>query len=290
MQGKIVKGIAGFYYVNIAGRGIFECKAKGAFRNDKQKPLVGDDVEIDIIDEEKLLGNVISIFPRRNSMIRPASANVDQALIIFSVKSPDPNFNLLDRFLIYMESEEIPCIICFNKDELISTGDINSIRAAYEGAGYPLLFVSAHNRDNIEGLRTVLEGKTTVVAGPSGVGKSSLINLLCDKDYMETGAISVKTERGKHTTRHAELLCIGEDTYIMDTPGFTSLDVFGATRDNLKYFYNEFSEYNNCCRFADCLHVKEPDCAVKAAVEEGRVSKLRYENYVQLLSETAKNK
>lgn len=290
MQGKIVKGIAGFYYVNIVGKGTFECKAKGAFRNEKLKPLVGDDVEIDIIDEEKLLGNVISILPRKNSMIRPASANVDQALIIFSVKSPDPNFNLLDRFLIYMESEEIPCVICFNKDELISGDDIKTIRDAYEGAGYPLLFVSAHNKDNIDGLKTVLEGKTTVVAGPSGVGKSSLINLLCDAEHMETGAISVKTERGKHTTRHAELLCIGDDTYIMDTPGFTSLEVFGATKEKLKYFYNEFEDYNDCCRFADCLHVHEPDCAVKNAVSEGRISKLRYENYVLLLSEAAKNK
>jgi len=290
MQGKIVKGIAGFYYVNIVGKGTFECKAKGAFRNEKLKPLVGDDVEIDIIDEEKLLGNVISILPRKNSMIRPASANVDQALIIFSVKSPDPNFNLLDRFLIYMESEEIPCVICFNKDELISEDDIKVIRDAYEGAGYPLLFVSAHNKDNIDGLKTVLEGKTTVVAGPSGVGKSSLINLLCDAEHMETGAISVKTERGKHTTRHAELLCIGDDTYIMDTPGFTSLEVFGATKEKLKYFYNEFEDYNDCCRFTDCLHVHEPDCAVKNAVSEGRISKLRYENYVLLLSEAAKNK
>lgn len=285
MQGKIIKGIAGFYYVNVEGEGIFECKAKGAFRNEGMKPLVGDNAEIDIIDKEKLTGNVIKILPRKSSMIRPAAANVDQALIIFSMKSPDPNFNLLDRFLIYMESEEVPCLICFNKDDLASKEDAEEIRKAYIDAGYPLLFVSAREQAGIEALKDILKGKTTVVAGPSGVGKSSLINLLCDGEVMETGAISVKTERGKHTTRHAELLRIADDTFIMDTPGFTSLDVFGATRDNLKYFYNEFDELNDRCRFSDCKHVSEPDCAVKEAVACGRVSKLRYENYLQLLKE-----
>lgn len=285
MQGKIIKGIAGFYYVNVEGEGIFECKAKGAFRNEGMKPLVGDNAEIDIIDKEKLTGNVIKILPRKSSMIRPAAANVDQALIIFSMKSPDPNFNLLDRFLIYMESEEVPCLICFNKDDLASKEDAEEIRKAYIDAGYPLLFVSAREQAGIEALKDILKGKTTVVAGPSGVGKSSLINLLCDGEVMETGAISVKTERGKHTTRHAELLRIADDTFIMDTPGFTSLDVFGATRDNLKYFYNEFDELNDRCRFSDCKHVSEPDCAVKEAVACGMVSKLRYENYLQLLKE-----
>lgn len=285
MQGKIIKGIAGFYYVNTDDNRTFECKAKGSFRNDKMKPLVGDNVEIDIIDEEKLLGNVVSILPRKSEMIRPACANVDQALVIFAIKSPDPNFNLLDRFLIYMESEEVPCIIVFNKDDLGKEGEAEAIRKAYVNAGYPLLFVSARENAGIEALRDILEGKTTVVAGPSGVGKSSLINLLCEDEHMETGSISVKTERGKHTTRHAELLPVKPGTYIMDTPGFTSLDVFGATKDNLKYFYNEFEDYNDECRFADCKHINEPDCAVKKALSEGRISKLRYDNYCELLSE-----
>lgn len=285
MQGKIIKGIAGFYYVNTDDNRTFECKAKGSFRNDKMKPLVGDNVEIDIIDEEKLLGNVVSILPRKSEMIRPACANVDQALVIFAIKSPDPNFNLLDRFLIYMESEEVPCIIVFNKDDLGKEGEAEAIREAYVNAGYPLLFVSARENAGIEALRDILEGKTTVVAGPSGVGKSSLINLLCDDEHMETGSISVKTERGKHTTRHAELLPVKPGTYIMDTPGFTSLDVFGATKDNLKYFYNEFEDYNDECRFADCKHINEPDCAVKEALSEGKISKLRYDNYCELLSE-----
>lgn len=288
MQGKIIKGIAGFYYVNIENEGTFECKAKGAFRNEKLKPLVGDNVEIDIIDREKMLGNVVKILPRTSEMIRPASANVDQALVIFSVKSPDPNFNLLDRFLIYMQSEEIDCNIVFNKDELASDEELSVIKEAYQDAGYHLLFVSARNKTGITELKAVLEGKTTVVAGPSGVGKSSLINLLCEDEHMETGAISVKTERGKHTTRHAELLRIASNTYIMDTPGFTSLEVFGPTKENLKYYYNEFEDLNEQCKFSDCLHYREPGCAVKRAVSDGKINRLRYENYLQLLSEIKK--
>lgn len=290
MQGKIIKGIAGFYYVYVDSKGVFECKAKGAFRNEKIKPLVGDDVEIDIIDEEKMLGNVISIMPRRTQMIRPASANVDQAMIIFSVKSPDPNFNLLDRFLIYMESENVPCIICFNKEDLLSSIEIEEIKEAYSLAGYPLMFISAKDTVGIEKVNEIIEGKTTVVAGPSGVGKSSLINLLCQNNHMETGSISKKTERGKHTTRHAELMPVRDDTYIMDTPGFTSLDVFGATVDNLKYYYNEFEPYNDECRFRDCKHINEPDCSVKNAVNEGKISKIRYENYTLLHAELSNHR
>ena len=285
MQGKIMKGIAGFYYVNIEGEGTFEFKAKGSFRNEGTKPLVGDNVEIDIIDADKKLGNVTKVYKSKSSMIRPACANVDQALIVFAIKSPDPNFNLLDRFLIYMESENVPCIIVFNKDDLASESEVDTIRQAYIDAGYPIYFVSAREKAGVEALRDILENKTTVMAGPSGVGKSSLINLLCNSDIMEIGDISVKTERGKHTTRHAELIPLGGATYVMDTPGFTSLDIFGADRSNLKDFYNEFAPYEPSCRFADCVHINEPDCAVKAAVTAGKISKLRYDNYIELSSQ-----
>ena len=290
MQGKIIKGIAGFYYVNVDGKGTFECKAKGSFRNAGTKPLVGDDVEIDIIDEEKSLGNVTMVYKSKSRMIRPACANVDQALIVFAIKSPDPNFNLLDRFLIYMESENVPCIIVFNKDDLASEDETDTIREAYINAGYPIFFVSVKEKAGVEALRDLLENKTTVMAGPSGVGKSSLINLLCRKDIMETGDISIKTERGKHTTRHAELLPIGDGTYIMDTPGFTSLDIFGADKQSLKDYYNEFADYESSCRFADCAHINEPDCAVKAAVSDGKISKLRYDNYLELFAQLGARK
>ena len=290
MQGKIIKGIAGFYYVNVDGKGTFECKAKGSFRNAGTKPLVGDDVEIDIIDDEKSLGNVTMVYKSKSRMIRPACANVDQALIVFAIKSPDPNFNLLDRFLIYMESENVPCIIVFNKDDLASEDETDTIREAYINAGYPIFFVSVKEKAGVEALRDLLENKTTVMAGPSGVGKSSLINLLCRKDIMETGDISIKTERGKHTTRHAELLPIGDGTYIMDTPGFTSLDIFGADKQSLKDYYNEFADYESSCRFADCAHINEPDCAVKAAVSDGKISKLRYDNYLELFAQLGARK
>lgn len=284
MQGKIIKGIAGFYYVNTNDERTFECKAKGSFRNDKLKPLVGDDVVIDIIDEEKLTGNIISILDRKSEMIRPACANVDQALIIFSVKSPEPNFNLLDRFLIYMESMDIPCIILFNKDDLSSEEEKSRIIKDYENAGVTLLFVSVKNGDGIEELYNLIDQKTTVVAGPSGVGKSSMINLLCRNNHMETGDISVKNERGKHTTRHAELMPVKAGTFIMDTPGFTSLDVFGADKDTLRFYYNEFTDYSDNCRFKDCKHMNEPDCRVKEAVERGEISKMRYDNYCEIYS------
>lgn len=284
MQGKIIKGIAGFYYVNTNDERTFECKAKGSFRNEKLKPLVGDDVIIDIIDEEKLTGNITSILKRKSEMIRPACANVDQALIIFSVKSPDPNFNLLDRFLIYMESMDVPCTILFNKDDLSSEAEKTEIVSAYEKSGVKLLFVSVRTGDGIEELNELIEGKTTVVAGPSGVGKSSMINLLCGDNHMETGDISVKNERGKHTTRHAELMPVKSGTFIMDTPGFTSLDVFGADKDTLRFFYNEFSGYSEECRFKDCKHINEPNCKVKEAVEQGEISKMRYDNYCEIYS------
>lgn len=285
MQGKIIKGIAGFYYVNVEGIGIVECKAKGIFRKDGIKPLVGDDVRLEILDEGKLIGNIAEILKRKNEMIRPACANVDGALIIFSIKSPNPNFNLLDRFLIYMDSCNIKADICFNKDDLSDENARKDIEDAYRASGYRVIFVSGKKREGIDELFELIRGKTTVVAGPSGVGKSTLINCLCNDNHMQTGSISVKNERGKHTTRHSELMYVCDNTYIMDTPGFTSLDVFEAKEDTLKYYYDEFSEYNDMCRFRSCMHISEPDCAVKDAVSKGLVSRLRYDNYSQILKE-----
>lgn len=289
MQGKIVKAIAGFYYVNVEKEGVFECQAKGAFRNEKIKPLVGDDAVIDVIDSEKKIGNVVEILNRKSEMIRPACANVDRALIIFSVKSPVPNFNLLDRFLIYMDVCKVSTAILFNKEDLKEPGMLEEIREAYKNSGYDVMFVSAKTREGIDELKDYIKGKTTVVAGPSGVGKSSLINMLCENEHMETGRISYKTERGRHTTRHSELLYVCDNTYIMDTPGFTSLDVFEVTDENLKYYYNEFEKYRDECKFRTCAHINEPGCMVKKAVEEGAISKLRYENYTQIYREL-KNK
>ena len=285
MQGKIVKGISGFYYVHVVESGIYECKAKGIFRQQKMKPLVGDDVEIDIISEEKKTGNVAAILPRKNALIRPAVANVDQALLIFAAASPNPNFNLLDRFLVMMGRQDVPVILCFNKCDLITEEQQQEIASVYEASGCKILFVSAKKELGLKELQEILGGKTTTVAGPSGVGKSSLINLLAPEACMETGEISKKIERGRHTTRHAELIQLKGDGYIMDTPGFSSLYLPEMEKEELQDCYPEFAAFEPYCRFQGCSHISEPDCGVKEALSEGKIHPVRYENYCQLYGE-----
>lgn len=285
MKGKIVKGISGFYYVHVAETGIYECKAKGIFRNQKIKPLVGDDVEIVVLDEEKKIGNVEKILPRTRELIRPAVANIDMALVIFAAAKPDPNFNLLDRFLCMMEYQKVPVTICFNKCDLVTEEQREVLRKIYKLAGYELLFTSAKTQENVEKLKSVLQGKMTAVAGPSGVGKSSLINDLQDAVQMQTGGISDKIERGKHTTRHSQIIPIAENTYIMDTPGFSSMDLPGFSKEDLWTCYPEFVRFEPGCRFIRCSHIGEPDCGVKTALAEGKISQVRYDNYVQLYQE-----
>lgn len=285
MQGKIVKGISGFYYVHVVGTGIYECKAKGVFRNRKVKPLVGDNVEIVVLDEEKRIGNVEEILPRKNELIRPAVSNIDMALVIFAAAKPDPNFNLLDRFLCMMEYQKVPVTICFNKCDLVSEDEKEKLQQIYAPAEYEILFTSVKTGENIDNLKALLADKTTTVAGPSGVGKSSLINELQTGVRMQTGAISDKIGRGKHTTRHSEIISIGQDTYIMDTPGFSSMDLPGFEKEDLWTCYPEFVPYEPECRFIGCSHIGEPDCGVKNALAEGKISQVRYDNYVMLYEE-----
>lgn len=288
MQGKIIKGIAGFYYVHVVKAGIYECKAKGIFRKEKVKPLVGDEVEITIISDEEKTGNICEILCRKNELIRPAVANVDQAMVIFSANRPSPNFNLLDRFLAMMEYQQIETIICFNKQDLASTEELCELQNIYKNCGCQILFTSAKQETGLAKIREVLEGKTTTVAGPSGVGKSSLINLLQPEVEMETGAISEKIQRGKHTTRHSQLIHIQEHTYIVDTPGFSSMYRLDIEKEELRHYFNEFREYEPYCRFLGCCHIYEPDCGVKQALLEEKISPVRYENY-RLMYEELKN-
>ena len=285
MQGKIVKGIAGFYYVHVEGEGVYECKARGIFRKDNVKPLVGDDVEIEVLAEEGQKGSITALLPRRNELLRPNVANIDQALIIFAMAKPAPSFNLLDRFLVMMQQKELPCIICFNKKDIAESGAVERLAKAYRDCGCRVLFVSAKEKEGIEALRALLEKKTTTVAGPSGVGKSSLVNCLHNSSVMETGEISEKIERGKHTTRHAELLFSEDGTYLMDTPGFSSLALFDMEKEALSAYYPEFAPYTENCRFRGCVHISEPVCGVKAALAAGQISRVRYENYVMLFEE-----
>ena len=289
MTGKIIKGISGFYYVYVEGAGLYECKAKGAFRKQKIKPLVGDNVEIAVIDEANKLGNVEKILPRKNELIRPAVSNIDMALVIFASAKPDPNFNLLDRFLCMMEYQKVPVTICFNKIDLVDQEKLKEYSGIYEPAGYNVIFTCTKTKEGLGSIRSLLEGKTTTVAGPSGVGKSSIINCLQSDITMETGTISEKIERGKHTTRHSEIIPVSHDTYIMDTPGFSSMDVPGFEKENLWTCYPEFVRNEPYCRFIGCSHINEPDCGVKAAVEDGEISPGRYENY-KLLYEELKNR
>ncbi len=289
MRGKIIKGIAGFYYVNVEGQGIFECKAKGVFRNRKIKPLPGDDVTLEILDAGAMTGNITDIIDRRTELIRPAVANADQAVIVFACGEPVPNFNLLDRFLVLMQKQQMGTIICFNKMDQVDAKRLEEIRAIYVNSGCKVMFVSAKNQTGIEELRAAMEGKTTVFAGPSGVGKSSILNLLYPNAGMETGSISEKIRRGKHTTRHSELFYMGRGTYLFDTPGFSSLYLEEIEKEQLREYYPEYEPYRGECRYLSCLHDKEPECAVKDAVETGKIHPERYSNY-RLLLEEVKNR
>ncbi len=285
MQGKIVKGIAGFYYVHIVGSGVYECKAKGIFRKEKIKPLVGDNVVVEVINENERTGNIAEVLPRKNELVRPAAANIDQALVVFSITKPSPHFNLLDRFLVMMESKHIPVILCFNKEDIADDSQIEELESIYAGCGYPYVFTSALEQKNIDQVKALLTGKTTVIAGPSGVGKSSMINVLQPAAKMETGEISQKIGRGKHTTRHSELFTLDGDSYIMDTPGFSSLYICDFEKEELKYYFPEFGKYEGMCRFDGCSHTHEPDCAVKNAVADGIVAKARYDSYKEMYEE-----
>lgn len=285
MRGRILKGIAGFYYVETKDLKVYECKAKGIFRRSGIKPIVGDNVEIEIIDEDNRQGNLTDILPRKNCLYRPPVANVDQAVILFAIVKPDPNYNLLDRFLITMRQQDLPVIICFNKQDIATEEEQKELHDAYEKCGYKVLFVSVKEDRGLDELKKLLKGKTSTLAGPSGVGKSSLLNRLVPDADMQIGELSRKIDRGKNTTRHSELFFVkelsedGRDTFIIDTPGFTSLEIRDVSADELMGYYPEFEEHEPFCRFGGCSHIAEPDCGVKAALEAGELSKVRYDNY-----------
>lgn len=285
MQGIIMKGIAGFYYVEVPGHGLYECKAKGSFRNQRMKPLPGDVVDIEVLDEEGLLGNIIQLHKRKNELIRPAVANVDQVLIEFAAAQPKPNLNLLDRFLVLMNWQQVETIICFNKIDLVEEDVKEQLADVYAKSGNHICFTSTYTGEGIDEVKRLLKGRTTVLAGPSGVGKSSLLNCLLPEANMKTGEISEKIKRGKHTTRHSELLPAGTGTYFIDTPGFSTLYLMDVEKEKIKDYFPEFHIYEGQCRFLSCSHTHEPGCLVKQAVEREEISRIRYEHYVEFYKE-----
>ncbi len=280
MKGKIIKGIGGFYYIKTQ-EGLIECKARGKFRHKDMKPMVGDDVEITV---EGGKGVIEDIYERSSELVRPTVANVTQAFVVFSIKNPDINFDLLNRFLVLCEHNNIEAIVCLNKVDLVSEEEKTIVKEKINAIGYEVLFINAKQGIGVESLRERLKGNVTVLCGPSGAGKSTLINTLKESYHMQTGEVSDKIGRGKHTTRHSELIDV-EDGYIVDTPGFSTLEVTFIEKDDLKYSFPEFNELNNSCKFRGCLHYKEPGCAVKEAVEEGIINKFRYEFYIRTLEE-----
>ncbi len=283
-RGKIIKGIAGFYYVYVDSLGIYECKAKGIFRKEHVKPLVGDDVAIEVLDEEAGIGNITDILPRKNELIRPAVANIDQALVVFAAANPAPNLNLLDRFLIMMNYQDVHTVILFNKKDLTDDAECERLGRIYSRCGSDVMFSSISEDSGLTDVKNVLVGKTSILAGPSGVGKSSLTNYLLAGSKMETGAVS-RIGRGRHTTRHSEIFCMCKDSYICDTPGFTSLILPDIDEKELHFYIQDFAEYEGKCRFNGCVHVNEPDCAVKQAVSDREISGERYDSYVSLYDE-----
>jgi ribosome biogenesis GTPase len=285
MQGRIIKGIAGFYYVYTVESGVWQCKARGLFRKDGKKPLVGDEVTIDVTDPADREARILEILPRKNELIRPAVANVDQAMILFALASPDPDLLLLDRFLITMERQHVPVLICFNKLDLDNGNSAEHYRELYEACGYEVLLLCARKGEGVDLLRERIKGSFTVAAGPSGVGKSSLTNLLSGTEAMETGEISRKLRRGKNTTRHSEMILLDDGTVICDTPGFTSLSVPDMKKEELRFYYPELAPYEGHCRFNGCVHINEPGCAVKDALQRGALQKERYESYQTLYGE-----
>lgn len=279
-DGRIIKGIGGFYYVDTAD-GVYECRARGVFRKNGITPMVGDLVEISA-ESHDMTGAVEAIKPRKNSLLRPPVANVDVVAIVVSTVNPLPNTLLLDKVIAAAEYAETEIVLCFNKIDL---DDGNKIADIYKKAGFDVVCVSAKNGENTEEFAEHLRDKVTVFAGNSGVGKSSLLNSIFGKELFATGEISKHAERGKHTTRHSELMQLPFGGYIIDTPGFGSFDIALLEPENCAVLFREFEKYADDCQFADCSHTVEKGCCVLEALRKGEISQSRHDSYCRIVKE-----
>lgn len=283
MKGIIIKGIGGFYYVMVPPEGtIYQCKARGIFKKQGVTPMVGDDVEI--VTHENSDAIINEIFPRRNSFIRPPISNVDCLCVVFSFRNPEPNRAVMDRFLVMAEASNTDVILCMNKFDMADDKQLHYIRTVYESI-YPVVYVCGRSGMGIDTLKEMIKGRKTSLAGPSGVGKSTILNLLLPEADAEVGEISKRTSRGKHTTRHVEIFDAGDNTLIFDTPGFTSFDVLEAEPEQLQHLYPEMADFLGKCRFDNCRHIEEPGCMVRDAVARGTISDSRYASYREQMEE-----
>jgi ribosome biogenesis GTPase len=287
-DGIILKGIGGFYYI-MTDKGLFECRARGLFRKEKQTPLPGDKVKISITDEKGQKGYLEELLPRKNQIDRPAVANADKVIIVTSAASPEPDLLLIDKLLIALELKNIDAYIYINKVDLAANNSYLTYVEEYRNAGYNILAGSTLEGNIPEELESLFREGITVLAGQSGVGKSTILNNIFSHSIMQTGEVSEKIGRGKHTTRHAELILLKGGGYVVDTPGFSSFDVISINESDIQSSYREFKEYFERCKFKGCSHINEPVCGVKKAVEEGGISRSRYQRYIQLFNASKLN-
>lgn len=291
--GRIIKALSGFYYVipeqqQFSESSLIQCRARGLFRMKGESPLVGDIVNYEVADQQE--GVVTEILERKNSLIRPPIANVDQVFLVFSVNQPDLSVLLLDRFLIHIEQANIQATICLSKSDLLDPAQFDQAVEYYRNIGYSVFITSAKSELGIQAIRKQLQNKITVFAGQSGVGKSTLLNLLLPNANLKTSEISHRLGRGKHTTRHVELLPVDDNSWVADTPGFSQLDFQDIEPEQLSHYFSEMKMRLDQCKFRGCLHDREPSCAIRKAVEEGVIAEWRYAHYIQFLSEVQEAK
>ncbi|HCD41818.1 MAG: ribosome small subunit-dependent GTPase A [Bacillota bacterium] len=283
-EGRVIKAYSGHYYVSY-GDTVVDCKLRGRFRKEDKDVLVGDMVSFTCTDPGCMYGVIEDVLPRKTRLLRPLVANIDQAVVIIACSEPEPDLELLDKILVQVEASSLEVLICLNKIDLVSRYAADKLAKPYRLAGYKVIKTSARAGWGIKRLRRELSEKISVFAGPSGVGKSALLNALEPGLRLQTGEVSAKTGRGRHTTRHAELLKIQPGGYVVDTPGFSKLELDGIDTTSLGYLFPEFGVPTQNCRFSTCLHHKEPECGVKEAVSAGEIAKHRHDNYLKLLLE-----